>query len=110
MSELSEYSYSHLDVNLNHLLNTKSSFVVTGVGGNILEATRMIENAIESRGMSCRVYTRNRSIAATASIWTPLGALSFIGIAAHNLATYNPDYEIGKAIIDHKIYVEYKKS
>jgi len=109
MSELNEYSYSHIKQNINYLLSNRSSFVIVGVGGKILEATKMLENAIESRGMSCRVYTRNRSVAATAAVWSPFGILSLAGIAAHNLATYNPDYEIGKAVVDHKIYVEYKK-
>jgi len=91
------------------LIATRRSFVVIGAGGNLLKTSERIENAIESAGLSCRVYTRNRSIAAGAMAWSGIGLLSLAGIAAHNLATFNPDYEIGRAAVDNKIYVDYKK-
>ena len=59
--------------------------------------------------MRCRIYTRNRAATATALAWTGPGLAALAGIAAHNLATYNPDYEIGRAVVDQKIYVTYKK-
>ncbi|MBF4103001.1 hypothetical protein INT80_12615 [Gallibacterium anatis] len=37
------------------------------------------------------------------------GIASAVGIAAHNLATYNPDFEIGKNLVDKKINIVYKK-
>lgn len=103
-----EYTYDQIKSKLVELINNKKSFVVIGLGGQLLEASAHIEKVIESSGLSCRVYTRNRSIAAGAMAWTGAGLLSLVGIAAHNLATFNPDYEIGRAAVDNKIYVDYK--
>jgi len=38
-----------------------------------------------------------------------VGLLSGIGISLHNVATFNPDYEIGKNKINGSITVTYKK-
>lgn len=76
------------------------------------EATR-VEAVIEQNGFTCRVYTENRvasmGAALLSGIGGVIGAAAAIGIAAHNLATYNPDFEIGKNLIDKKINVTYKK-
>ncbi|PLK97033.1 hypothetical protein CWN56_06870 [Klebsiella pneumoniae] len=110
-AKIDEYSSDIIPNHLPQLLESKASFVVVGCGGKMLELSTMIETAIESKGMSCRVYTRNRITTAAATVWPipAVAAIPLIGIAVHNLATFNPDYEIGKAIIDHKIYVSYKK-
>ncbi|MFZ7188337.1 hypothetical protein ACLSY8_10525 [Avibacterium avium] len=76
------------------------------------EATR-VEAVIEQNGFTCRVYTENRAAGMGAALFSGvggvIGAATAIGIAAHNLATYNPDFEIGKNLIDKKINVTYKK-
>ncbi|OBW95187.1 hypothetical protein QV02_05990 [Gallibacterium anatis] len=76
------------------------------------EATR-VEAVIEQNGFTCRVYTENRAVSMGATLLSGIGgvigAAAAIGIAAHNLATYNPDFEIGKNLIDKKINVTYKK-
>ncbi len=95
------------------LVNERKSFTVTGLSGRMGSAVTGVENLIESEGLSCRVYTVGRSVAAGGSLFGGItglaGIASAIGIAAHNLATFNPDYEIGKHKIDNKLTVTYKK-
>lgn len=66
-----------------------------------------IEKIIELHDMTCRVYNANRATSiAAALIPTPatvlFGAISAASIAIHNIATYNPDYEIIKCLIDYR--------
>lgn len=105
-----EYTYPELKNKLSKLIQNKDTFIVFNLGGQLLEATALIEKAIESAGLSCRIYTRNRSVAAGALAWTGAGLVSLAGIAVHNLATINPDYEIGRDIVNNKLYVEFKKA
>ncbi len=78
----------------------------------MFKATQMVKQAIEQQRMRCRVYTRDRvaAVAGSALISGGVGTLSLMGIAAHNLMTFDPDYEIGRDIISNKLYVEFKKS
>lgn len=83
-----------------------------------------LEKSIENEGMSVRIYMRARRLsigsfagfAGASVVGAPvaLGALAVgvvagVSIAAHNLATLNPDYEIGKHPIGSTLYVDYKK-
>jgi hypothetical protein len=71
-----------------------------------------IEGRIEKSGLTCRVYTEYRGAAVAGSFWGPtalLGVAAGIGIAAHKLATLNPDYEIGKNKLAGTVTVMYKK-
>ncbi|AUZ05536.2 MULTISPECIES: hypothetical protein [Vitreoscilla] len=104
-----EYTLIEVQKQLTDLIAQKRSFVVTSLSGDMLDTSKLLESAIEAQGLRCRVYTRNRIAAAGASILVGAGALSFAGIAAHNLLTLNPDYEIGRDIVNNKIYVDYKK-
>ena len=96
--------------NLDNLTSARDSFVITGVPDfSILIA--QIERAIEEKGMKCRVYTENRSLAiAAAAIPTGItqlaGAASALGIGIHNLVTFNPDYEIARNITASKITIK----
>ncbi|MGY3932861.1 Uncharacterised protein [Aeromonas encheleia] len=95
------------------LIDTRSSFELVGVSGKMGSTVRILEKTIESAGLKCRIYTRGR-IAATGATFVGgatgvAGLFSAIGIAAHNLATYNPDYEIVKHMVDNSISVLYKK-
>lgn len=98
---------------LTQLINSKSSFEVIGLGGRLMNACSLVENKIETNGMTCRIYTPGRIGAAGWSvlggITGAVGILSAASIALHNLATYNPDYEIAKNPIQNKIVVTYKK-
>lgn len=95
---------------LDHLIICHSSFQVVGVA-DIGRVVEMIEGRIEKSDLKCRVYTEYRS-ASLATIFSPaaiLGVGAAIGIAAHNLATYDPDYEIGKNKIAGTVTVKYMK-
>ncbi|WP_439259258.1 hypothetical protein [Lonepinella sp. BR2930] len=93
------------------LIRNRATFSVRSP--NLTDDARKIEQLIEEQGYSCRIYTENRSAAMTGSLFSGIasvvGVASAIGIAAHNLATYDPDFEIGKNLIDKKINVTYKK-
>jgi hypothetical protein len=78
------------------------------------EAVESLEKTIESRGLSCRVYTKGRAASiAAAAIPTPVTVLggwaSAIAIGVHNVATWNPDYEIAKNLAMGTLTVDYKK-
>lgn len=98
---------------LEKLIRQKKSFEVVGATGNILEAVKVVETAIESQGLSCRIYTKGRIASAGATVFggvtSVLGIASAVGIAAHNLATYDPDYEILKHLVDNKLSVVYQR-
>lgn len=104
-----EYLYNEIKPQLEDLIKKKKSFVIIGLKGELLDVSAHIEQTIEAAGLTCRIYTRNRTWAAGAIAWTGAGILSLAAIAAHNVATFNPDYEIGRCAIDNKIYVDYKK-
>ncbi|MFC0323948.1 hypothetical protein ACFFHT_10355 [Gallibacterium melopsittaci] len=80
---------------------------------DILYYARKVEEIIESNKFSCRVYTENRAALMGGGLFSGIGTVVGIaaaaGIAAHNLATYNPDFEIGKDLVNKKINVTYKK-
>lgn len=58
---------------------------------------KTIEKLIESQGLTCRVYTAGRIAALGVGAITIVGGVAAgLTIAAHNIATYNPDYEIAK--------------
>lgn len=106
-----EYTLDDARNNLSRLVADHETFVIYGLSGKILEATELVEKEIERQKKSCRIYTRNRIAGAVATSWVPvLSWANFIAIAAHNIATYNPDYEIGKDLAGNRVYVTYKKS
>lgn len=95
---------------LDSMITNKKSFEVLGAGGKIKECVSLIEKTIESNGLTCRIYTEGRSAAvATGLLTLGVGLVAAAGIAAHNVATFNPDYEIGKNLIKNKITVKFKK-
>lgn len=105
-----EFTFDQAKANIDRLLKGKRSFEIVGLSGKLMEASQFVETAVEERGMTCRVYTRNRvAAAAGATLLAGEGILSLAAIAAHNLVTFNPDYEIGRAVVDNKLYVDYKK-
>lgn len=104
-------NYRYFDESLlNRFINDRKSFEILGVGGSFKECILLIEQSIESKGLTCRVYTENRSAAIGAGLFAVgAGVFAAVGIAAHNLATYDPDYEIGKNLINNKVTVKFKK-
>lgn len=95
------------------LISNNDSFEITGLSGRMGDAVLKIEKLIESQGLSCRIYTYARTVAAGGSILCGvagvLGIASMFGMAGHNVATFNPDYEVAKHFIDNKLSVKYKK-
>ncbi len=73
------------------------------------ETVGKLEKAIEGKAMRCRVYTKGRAIAGGGLLLGGVGAIPLVGIGIHRLATMNPDYEIGRDVINNTIEVEYKK-
>lgn len=105
-------TYEDLDSNkVKSLIENHNSFEIVGLSGRMGSAVSKIEGLIESQGLSCRIYTYGRVAAAGGSLFGGitgvLGLASAIGMAAHNIATYNPDYEIAKHQIDNKLSVNY---
>lgn len=107
-------SITSLDMDkIDTLIKSHQTFTISDVKDMSL-VVKMIEDTIKNRLLRCRVYTANRS--ASLCAWfiptgiTQITALaSAIGMAAHNIATYNPDYEIRKHHFDNRIDVIYKK-
>ncbi|AHN76879.2 MULTISPECIES: hypothetical protein [Pandoraea] len=95
---------------LDHLIICHSSFQVVGVA-DIGQVVERIEGRIEKSGMKCRVYTEYRSASVVSSFGPAavLGVGAAIGMAAHKLATFNPDYERGKNNIAGIVTVKYMK-
>lgn len=81
------------------LLRAHASFEVVNVPSfHQADAVAIVENRCEALGMKCRVYQKGRSIigGVLTAIAPPVGAGILAGLGAHNLATYDPDYEIRK--------------
>jgi len=95
------------------MIKEHESFEITGLSGRMGSAVSKIENTIEDQNLSCRIYTYGRVASAGATlvggVTVSAGLVSAVGMAAHNLATYNPDYEIAKHLVDNKLSVKYKK-
>lgn len=103
----SELKTSRID----QLISNRESFQIVGVA-SMSTVVSEIEGRIEKSGLKCRVYTEYRGAAIAGSMWNPtavLGVAAAIGMAAHNLATLNPDYEIGKNKVAGTVTVTYKK-
>jgi hypothetical protein len=98
---------------LSNLIARRKSFKIVAVK-DIGFMVNKIEGAIEKQDLSCRVYSEFRSVAMGAvAIPTPVtvfgGLAAMVGTAAHNLVTFNPDYEIGKNKLKGTLTVIYKK-
>lgn len=98
---------------LNELIKSKRSFQIVSVK-DISFSVNKLEGAIEKNGLSCRIYTEFRSAAiAAAAVPVPfvsaVGLATAIGVGIHNLATFNPDYEVAKNEPKNMLTVTYKK-
>ncbi|WP_448482059.1 hypothetical protein [Pseudoxanthomonas mexicana] len=97
------------------LLREKKSFVLEGIDRtNFSEAVETVEKLVEALGMKCRVYTKGRKALMVGAV-TPnpvtfvAGVASAVAIGAHNVATWSPDYEIGKNLAMGTLTIEYQK-
>lgn len=111
--DISVYSINSISNEaVSELIAERRSFVLENVARlSMSEAIETLEKIIESKGMTCRVYTKGR-VAAVGVFAVPnpvtaavsLGTAAFIG--AHKLATFNPDYEIAKNMATGTITLE----
>lgn len=96
-------------------IQARETFELKGIYRvDFLNVVNNIEGMIESEGMSCRVYTTYRStgmlgLALSNPLTAVAGLASVVGIAAHNIATWNPDYELGKHMALGRLEITYKK-
>jgi hypothetical protein len=110
MADIKEYEFDEVAKNLAVMINNRETFVLRGLAGRMIEVTGEVEREVEKQDMSCRIYSRNRAAAATATAFVPaLGLIPLTAVAVHNISTWNPDYEIGKDIIDNKLHITFKK-
>ena len=110
--DISVYSISAItDSELHNLIHNRKSFVLENINRlNMPEAVKSVENAIEEQGLKCRVYTKGRVAAMTAELAIPMvGWAAAAAIGVHNLATWNPDYEIAKNVLTGSLTIQYKK-
>lgn len=71
------------------------------LNGEITYIPSLLESIIEGAGMSCRIYTRGRVAPIAPWLVVPgvgqvIAAAAAVAVVAHNVATYNPDFEIRK--------------
>lgn len=98
---------------LSDLVSKRKSFQIVAVK-DISFVVNKVEGEIEKQDLRCRVYTEYRS-AAIAGVAVPTGITQVaglataIGIGVHNLATLNPDYEIGKNVPAGTVTVKYQR-
>jgi len=93
------------DESIKNSIVKKETFTVHATGGDLLEYCTRIESLLESANMSCRVRTKNRTAINTGALLTGVGVFGFLAQAAHNIATYNPDWEIIRNPLNNKIEV-----
>ncbi|RUT39802.1 hypothetical protein WG29040_05650 [Pseudomonas sp. PAMC 29040] len=109
--DISVYSASGIsNEDISSMVSEKKSFTIKEIDSDFFSDTvETIEKLIESQGFTCRVYTAGRITALGISAFTIVGGVAAgLTIAAHNLATYNPDYEIAK-IYPKTLIINYKK-
>lgn len=72
-----------------------------------------LEKSIEAEGMKVRIYMKGRAATMGTAVLTLWGAgvaaASGLAMAAHNVVTWSPDYEIAKHPIGCTLYVKHKK-
>ena len=113
-SSKSSFRRSEISLDLlKELITADRTFEITGLEaeGAMSNMIAQLEAVMKHLNKECRVYTVGRSAAvAAAAIPTGVtqvtGALAALGIGLHNFATYNPDYEIGKHLLDKKLSVK----
>ncbi|MDD5157244.1 hypothetical protein [Sulfurimonas sp.] len=112
------------------LIKSKKSFQIVAIK-DMSHVVNKLEGAIEKQNLKCRVLTSYRgavagaagvggvatagaiagvgAAAGTAIIAFPAIALASVALAAHRLATYDPDYEIEKNLFQKNVKVLYKR-
>ncbi len=110
--DYSVYSINRIsDDEIEELIASRASFVLDRIARHSMsEAVASVEKAIESQGLKCRVYTKGRAAALAGELAVPLvGWAAAAAMGIHNLATWDPDYEIAKNLITGTLTVECKR-
>lgn len=88
------------DVKLKKLLRDHEFFVIEKVPRkHFKEVINTLEKHIETLDMKCRVFSKGRKTLMSGSFFGPTaiwGVASAAFMDAHNVATWDPDYEIAK--------------
>lgn len=106
---------------LTSLISNKESFEIVGLRGSFNAGIKMVESKIESLGMKCRVKSDLKSavmqggaagaliglVSAPATL--TVAAVTVVAGVGHTLATYDPDYEVLKDLVNKRLRVIYKK-
>lgn len=98
---------------ISDMVKKRGDFVIEGITVmNYKETLKTVEKIIEDQGMKCRVYTKGRAAGMIGAVIPGptllVGWATGIGIGVHNLATFNPDYEIAKNPATGTLSVNYK--
>ncbi|WP_024694460.1 hypothetical protein [Pseudomonas syringae] len=103
-------SISNEEISL--MISDKRSFKIKDIESEFFgDTVETIEKLIEPQELTCRTYTAGRITALGISSLTIIGGVTAgLTIAAHNIATYNPDYEIAKLYTTKTLAITYKKS
>ena len=110
MEEEQHFIYDDVSHRLAELIDKRQSFVLRGLGSRMSKVIAELEGIIERDKMTCRVYSRNRGFVVAATSFVPVVSwINVAAIAAHNIVTYDPDYEIGKDLKDKRLHVTYKR-
>ena len=92
------------------LIEARESFQINGVDHeDTFEYCAQLEEMVEERNLTCRIYTQGRLLAGLAGLFNfRLGMATLAGYAIHNILTRNPDYEISRDLANKRIYVTYQ--
>lgn len=110
--DIGVYSASEIsNEEISSMISEKRSFKIKEIESDFfVDTVDTIEKLIESKGLTCRVYTAGRITALGISAITIFGGVAAgLTIAVHNIATYNPDYEIAKLYATKTLAITYKK-
>ena len=110
--DISVYSLESLaDGDIKDLISQHKSFVIENIARrNMPEVVQAVEKVIDSEGLKCRVYTKGRVAAIAAELVVPVvGWAAAVAMGAHNIATWNPDYELAKNLLTGSLTINYKK-
>ncbi|MDR1367082.1 MAG: hypothetical protein LBJ13_04245 [Puniceicoccales bacterium] len=102
------YNYNVSESKLRELIRQHETFCVQARSKEeVFNLCSNIDEYITQEGLRARVYTKGRVVAGL--LGSVVGPAVLAGIVAHNLWTYNPDYEIARNIITNTVDVVYKK-
>lgn len=101
--ELYHVSQPTLD-EIENIIKCNKSFKIFGATGKLLNYCKDVESVIESQGMTCRIYSKNR-IGVTLILSWPTFGFSLVLHLLHMVLTYNPEWEIERDVVNNSIIV-----